>query len=168
MMIGLVGVAASGKDTLADALGVEHGFVKHSQGNIIKRLFDQQCRDILGYSAFTENREQKEHIRPLLIHGGYVFVDWVEDQLYRTMPSLAVNNRVYLPEQGERWLAEGGVLWEVWRPGHKPVEPLEQRYLDIMRERSLITRVVLNDGTYEEWEAKCANIARELKVSVSV
>lgn len=168
MKIGLIGIAAAGKDTLADALIDEHGFVKHSQGNIIKQLFDEQCRRILGYSAFTENRVQKEHIRPLFIYGGAVFVDWVEEELYRTMPSMAVNNRVYRPDQAQRWTDEGGVIWEVWRPGQKSTDSQEQRYIEEIRQLGLVRRVFLNDKSYKEWQQQCASIARELKVSVTV
>jgi len=80
--IAFTGLSGCGKDSAAQPL-LARGYQRACFGDVIKGIFDAQCRELLGFSAFTEHRPDKEKIRPLLVHGGDVFYDEVERRAER-------------------------------------------------------------------------------------
>lgn len=71
-MIGLCGVARCGKDSFAQAI-IDHNpklFKKHGFAYELKNDLNDFLLTKLGISAFTENLNEKEIIRPLLICWG--------------------------------------------------------------------------------------------------
>lgn len=71
-IFGISGVARSGKDTFADFIIKKHPktFVKQSMAYEVKKDLDPFLKEKLGISAFTEESEEKEIIRPMLITWG--------------------------------------------------------------------------------------------------
>lgn len=150
-LVALAGYAGTGKDTAALAL-LERGWVRRCFGDIIKDLFDPLVREHLGFSAHTADRAQKARIRELLVHGGEAFYDTVSHRFFSQLDQLlavgerVVNTRLCRPPEAQAWVARGGIILEVTRPGCGPAEPMEAQWLEEIRALGLLAGTVVNDG----------------------
>lgn len=164
-LIALTGYGRAGKDVLGAEL-VKAGFHRAAFGDIVKGIFNAQCLELLGYSAFTEENAQKEHLRPLLVHGGQVFYGYVSEQYFshvdmmRSHGQPVVNTRLFRIEEARLWKERGGYIWEVERKGNPPKEPEEARSLEELRAAGLIDCTFKNHGTLADWEFQSREIAR--------
>lgn len=135
--IALAGYARVGKDTAADALkGI--GYQQVSFGNLIKRRLDPVILKYCGFSAFTEVDEEKKKIRGFLEQGGEAMYDSLMEEFFRSLPDRAVNSRIVRTREAEKWIATGGVIVEICRPGKGPATDWERDRLEELRETGLI------------------------------
>jgi hypothetical protein len=147
MKIALHGYARTGKDTVGRILQkIDPRFHRVAMGDLIKRDLDPLVRAKLGFSAFTENDAEKKIIRNVLVHWGYANYASLLDELmaWAAEHTHVINTRIFRVQECERWIAEGGVVWEVVRPGHGPAEPKEQEELTLCRNRGLISSTIFN------------------------
>lgn len=168
-LIALTGYGRAGKDVLGAEL-VQAGYTRRAFGDIIKRIFDPLCFEHLGYSAFTTDPMQKEHIRPLLVHGGQAFYDTVSAEYFANLDQLigrgipVVNTRLFRPEEAHEWRKRGGVIWLIDRKDNPPAEPEEERAIDELLESNLVDEIIFNNGTLAQFQALSRGIAHALTV----
>lgn len=158
-LVALAGYAGAGKDEAALALLAE-GWQRRCFGDIIKDLFDPLVREHLGFSAHTGDRLQKARIRELLVHGGEAFYDVVSRRFFQQVDFLlslghrVVNTRLCRPPEARAWVARGGIILEVRRPGCRPAEPKEAEWLEEIRGLRLLAGTLVNDGTTADLHAQ--------------
>lgn len=155
--IAFTGLSGCGKDSAAQPL-LARGYQRACFGDVIKGIFDAQCRELLGFSAFTEHRPDKEKIRPLLVHGGDVFYDEVERRFFGNLPPRCVNTRLLRIREAKQWRALGGVIVEIHRPGLRPAEPEEAAALACLRGFGFLDYTVGNTGTLADLHAAITSL----------
>lgn len=152
LRIALHGYAGVGKDEVGKILVAKYGLTRVAFGDIIKADLDALAREHLGFSAFTQDREQKARIRELLVHWGYTNYESIERRFFSTLPEQAVNTRIFRARECEQWRARGGVVIEVTRLGTGPAEPNEERELAECFRLGLIDDTIANDGSLADLE----------------
>lgn len=135
--IALAGYARVGKDTAAEALR-DIGYQQVSFGNLIKRRLDPVIVKYCGFSAFTEDDHQKRQIRGLLEQAGEAMYESLIEEFFRSLPERAVNSRLVRTREAEKWIAGGGVIVEIRRPGKGPATDWERDRLEELRGSGLI------------------------------
>jgi hypothetical protein len=161
LRIALHGLARTGKDTVGAMLREMVPSLKRvAFGDIIKGDLDDLVRKHLGFSAFTENDEQKKQIREVLVHWGYANYTSVERRFFDSLPLHAVNTRLFRAREAELWIQAGGVVWEVVRPNTKPAEPREMIELQECRDKGFITANIWNGGTLDDLRVQVLRAVR--------
>lgn len=126
--IAFAGYAGSGKDTAATRL-IQRGFKRVCFGDIIKRQLDSVIQQHFGFSAFTEDREQKALIRGVLEQWGDANYEKIGEEFFRDLPVLAVNTRLVRVREAEKWVEGGGFIFVMHRPGLEPSSKWEEQCL---------------------------------------
>ena len=147
--IAFCGYAAAGKSEAAKVL-VASGWQDHSFGTIIKRRLDGLVKETFGFSAFTENREQKVKIRTLLEQMGECAYDIIFDEYFATMPPRAVNARLVRIKEAEAWKAIGGRIVLIERDHVCAATPWEHDMLSALIESSLIDHTIANNTSIDD------------------
>ncbi len=166
-LIALAGLSRTGKDTLG-AEFVKAGYWRVAMGDHLKELFAPIINQIYGLNSFTEIDAEKDQFRPILVHGGevpgiyeYVLGNMMDEAI--GAPIGAINTRLFRPIEAEAWIAAGGEVWLVERPGTQPKEPKEALYVQQMLDRGMISRTVVNDAPDAEgWQWKSRAIVSGL------
>ncbi len=144
--IALTGYARTGKDSIAYVLKSLFGLEPVSIGNLAKRELDNLCIRYFGFSAFTENDEQKTKIRKILI-------EWIEAHEERLIHELGsslgphqrvINPRIVSPKQMRAWKEIGGVVVCIKRPEIGPANAHENLNLATCTHLGLIDSVYVN------------------------
>lgn len=154
-LIGFIGYAHSGKDRGIVDMLIQLGYIRTCFGDNIKRAFDPLVQKYFGFSAFTENREEKLKIRALLEHGGEVLMDGLmREYRLETEQQILRGRKLANPRvMSERhlWRGWGGKIYEVIRPGIQPASKWEFDYIENMRRQNMIEPTpIINDGTLEQ------------------
>jgi hypothetical protein len=157
-LIAFAGVARAGKDEAAQAL-IAAGYERCCFGDIIKEQLDVLCCQHLGVSAFTEDDEQKQRIRPVLEAWGDVNADGIADEFFANLPSLAVNTRLVRVREAKEWRNRGGLVVEIKRIGYGPASNWERDCLNELRQAGCIDATITNDGTIADLHAKVRDFA---------
>lgn len=148
-LIAFCGYARSGKDEAAKTLITEAAYNRVCFGDIIKKQLDAVVQKHLGFSAFTEVDEEKAQIRPILEQWGEVNYDNIFKYFFEHLPTPAVNTRLCRIREAREWIARGGILVEVQRPG---VGPETQWSFDRVLElhvAGLISHTIINGDSLE-------------------
>ena len=177
MLIGLSGVARSGKDTVAGFLVAERGFHRVAFADALKAVL-ADVDPLMG--SHTRLHDRLEHgwelaksepeVRMLLQRlgvacrnhiGSDVWVEAVFARIEEAMdnegPSRWVVSDVRFPNEAEAIRSRGGQVWRVERPGFGPVN-------DHVSESALAAgfhfdQVVENDGTLADLRAVVLELA---------
>jgi hypothetical protein len=152
-LVAFAGYAGCGKDEAAKPL-LRAGYVRHCFGDIIKRQLDGIVHQYFHFSAFTEERHQKERIRHTLEAWGDDNNDAIMHEYFATLPQRAVNTRLVRVKEALAWRERGGIIYEVWNPNVKPATGWEAKCLQELRESGTIQTVIENNGSIEELHAK--------------
>lgn len=186
LIIGLVGLAGSGKDTVA---GILQGHWEQDDIQSACTAFADpirsMCRDLLlhagvqGPDRYLFNRELKETVIPE-IGASYrhmaqtLGTEWGQQCLGRDVWIRVLDKRLQIYRERDvthfvipdvrftveaDWLrAQGGVIWRIERPGVAPVrEHVSETGMAAIR----ADRVIDNDGTFEQLRATVgAELAR--------
>lgn len=100
--VGFVGVAGAGKDEAGKVLlGLD--YQRHNLGDLIKRDLDPIVQKRRGFSAFTENRVEKERFRSSLEYVGNDFYDSYMAEYWLTAPKRMFSTRVQRAKEGQMW-----------------------------------------------------------------
>lgn len=148
-LIAFCGFARSGKDEAAKPL-IAANYNRVCFGDIIKQQLDTLIQRHFGFSAFTEVSEEKAKIRRTLENWGEDNYDNIFAHFFKTLPNPAVNTRLCRLPEGREWVARGGIIIEVVRPG---VEAETQWSADRVRELNeagLVHKTIYNFGTVED------------------
>lgn len=157
LRIAFHGYGRAGKDTAGEALlEVIPGMVRVAMGDFIKRDTREVILRYTGIDVMNCTDEQKEMVRGFLVEAGnHRYRQYLDELLREAGRHLhVVNTRIFRVEECEAWVAAGGVIYEVVRPGNGPKEPQEARHLEAARERGLIRAKLVNDATVEAFKAK--------------
>ena len=167
MIIGLSGVARSGKDTVADHLIKNYGFTKVSFADPIREslLRLNPTISVAGHYmslatavrliGWEELKTQSEDIRELMQRmgtevGREMFYEdiWVDAALNKiTSDMKVVIADVRYPNEADAIQKSGGSLWRIERPGIGPAnEHPSESALDLYKFRIRLA----NDGTLED------------------
>lgn len=147
-LVAFAGYANAGKDEAAKAL-LARGYIRHNFGDVIKRQVDRLIKRYFGFSAFTEDRTQKERIRRTLESWGEDNYDRILKDFLGGVPDLGVNTRLVRCREATAWRALGGVIVEVDR-GNEPATAWERDRLAELRAAGFIDATVKNDSTVED------------------
>lgn len=145
LRIALHGYARVGKDEVGKILVSQHGLTRVAFGDLIKADLDALVQQHLGFSAFTDNDQQKSQIRQLLVHWGYANYMSIEHRFFSSLPERAVNTRIFRALECYKWRDAGGSTYQVIRPGYGPAEPAEEAELKKCWDEGLIDGVIYND-----------------------
>lgn len=148
-LVAFTGYSRSGKSSATQVL-LELGHEEVSLGSIIKRHLDPLVRHHLGYSAFTENDAEKSHIRPLLEQAGEIFYDSMLNEMFKSLPEKAVNQRLVRVREAIAWREAGGRIYELVRPHICPATDWERERMAELRRSGLIDGIIVNDSTVQE------------------
>lgn len=146
--VGFAGYAGAGK-TEAAKVPVQLGFTPHNFSSLIKVQINPMVKENLGFSAFTEIKEQKELIRPLMEMWGEINYDNIFTEYFQQLPERSVNDRITKLKEAEAWRRRGGIIVWVERIDSGQVYPPstmweEEVYKDLKRS-GLITHYVENE-----------------------
>jgi hypothetical protein len=132
-LIGISGLARSGKDTLASALVRKAAFwrpelkiARYAFANALKNITGEFCWNTFGIKIFTDNTKEKEIIRPLLVGVGSAarlknpryWIEIVEKQIAAEKPAVAIITDVRFAEHDSdelKWIKTNGKLIHVER-----------------------------------------------------
>jgi hypothetical protein len=145
-LIAFVGYARTGKDEAAKTL-IAAGYSRVCFGDIIKMQLDEVIQKHLKFSAFTEISEEKAKIRRTLENWGEDNYDNIFAHFFNTLPTPSVNTRLCRVREGKEWVARGGTIVEVTRPGVGPETDWSRDRLEELRAEGLIARRIINIGT---------------------
>lgn len=158
-LIAFAGYARCGKDTACDAL-VPHGYKRVAFGDIIKRIIDPLCIKHAGFSAFTQDDEQKKLIRGMLEQTGEAFYDAITDEFFETIPEKAVNGRIVRLREAYKWKERGGHIVMIVRPEVAPATEWEAARLAELQEAGVIDMTILNTDL-NEFKEEVVEYARQ-------
>jgi hypothetical protein len=145
-LVAFAGVAGAGKDEAAKAL-IERGYHRACFGDVIKRQCNDLIRQHFGFSAFTENRDEKARIRRTLEAWGEDNYDAILCEFLRSLPGRCVNTRLVRTKEAQRWRGLGGVLLLIERPGVGPATAWEGERLEELKAGDWIDATLMNSGT---------------------
>lgn len=158
-LVALCGYSGVGKDEAARALIGPVGvngctYSRWNFGDLIKEAVDPIVRKHFGFSAFTENRDQKARIRRTLEAFGEDNYDNFFSEFFGRLPAMAVNTRLVRVKEAEEWKARGGALIWIYRPGRMPATQWETDRQEELEMSGLIDVGIWNDGTPDELRDK--------------
>lgn len=156
--IALAGFGFCGKDAAAIPL-YERNFCRACLGDQIKADLDDVVRAEYGFSSFTEDREQKALIRPLLEQHGDDHYDRLFEQMFKNLPRRAVNTRLVRLREAAAWRAAGGVICLIERPGVGPATDWERDRLNELLDSGMVTHRVQNDSTVAALHEKILSLS---------
>lgn len=148
-LIAFAGYSGSGKDEAAKAL-YPLGYVRHNFADLIKQQLDYVVSEYKGFSAFTEDREQKKSIRRTLEAWGEDNYQAIFDEYFAHMPAKAVNTRLVRVQEATEWKRRGGVILLVVMPHLTAATAWEQENLNQLRWAGMLDVIVGNGGTVAE------------------
>jgi dephospho-CoA kinase len=171
MIIGLVGYARSGKDTVAEYLVEHHNFTRQAFADPMRealirldpRINVGEMKGValteavknLGWDALKEHSEDVRHLLQRMgtevgrqMFGKDVWVKKaLEILLYK--PDVVFSD-VRFHNEADAILSAGGRLWKVTRPGLGPInDHLSDSEMDSYRD-SAFDLIIINDSTKEE------------------
>jgi hypothetical protein len=109
-IIGILGEAGSGKDTAAEILVRDHGFVKVALADPLKRI----CKEVFDFTddqlwgpSESRNAEDKRYLRMPAGNLGRTIMTWNSEETYDTIPSppedIFLTPRHALQQLGTEW-----------------------------------------------------------------
>ncbi len=176
-LIGIVGFARVGKDTVGDYLVSQHGFTRLASADLLRDVLYganplipvanawpagpahrlQKLVDAIGWErAKVEDPEVRRLLQDLGTEGVRRVLGadtWINETLKRAalIPGPVVITDTRFPNEAELTRQEGGKTWRIDRPGVGPVNghASERFIMDIK-----VHHVIDNDGTLEDLYAR--------------
>jgi hypothetical protein len=155
--IAFTGYAGVGKDEAAKPL-IQAGFARRCFGDLIKEQIDPIVQRHFGFSAFTEDREQKTRIRRTMESWGEDNYENLFAEFFHNLPERCVNTRLCRPREALEWIARGGIVVEVLRPDRRPATRWEKNILAELHDSGLVNQVVFNTGDVAKLHAEIRRI----------
>lgn len=142
-LIAFVGWSGAGKDTAAQPL-LDAGYARHNFGDIVKRQIDPLIRKELGFSAFTEDRAEKNRVRRTLEMWGEDNYENILAEFLATLPPKAVNTKLMRRKEALAWKERGGQIWHISNPRVQAFSQFEaQCFLEL---GDLVDGAIFNDA----------------------
>jgi hypothetical protein len=175
MMIGLSGWARSGKDTFANYLVENHGFIRVSFADEIRTVLYNldPTIDLTGYRislraavdlmGWEELKSQSDDVRGLMQRMGTEVGRklwgedfWVEAAMKSIQPGTrAVFSDVRYPNEADAIRKNGGQVWRITREG---VGPANSHSSETSLDGYIFDQYLPNDGSIEEAWALIENL----------
>ena len=149
-LIGISGFARSGKDTFYERCkqilaSVDEESKRYSFADALKNELDELLVKYTGISAFTENNEEKQIVRPLLVTYGTdvrrkLNQDcWIEKITAGVNTDLQLNKYVFITDvrflNEAKWIKHnGGILININREGVGPANKDEQEQYELFKD----------------------------------
>ena len=152
-LIAFAGYAGAGKDEAAVPL-IANGYARHCFGDIIKRQLDEVVMRHFGFSAFTDNRQEKGRIRRTLESWGEDNYDAILEEFMASLPEKAVNTRLVRVQEAKRWKQRGGIIMCIQRFRCQPATGWEKDRMDELEYGGLIDYTIQNNETVADLHAK--------------
>ena len=148
--IALTGLPRAGKDEVGKVL-VSEGFVRLATGDYAKRACNALINEQYGFSAWVEEDEKKDKIRPRLrkyVDDNY---DAIMADIFRVERPYVVNTRIIRLHEAKDWHDRGGIIWDVRRPGNMAtVNAAEADAYQEIVDSGIIDCDVINDSSLDE------------------
>lgn len=160
-LVAFTGFAGAGKDEAAKWLSAR-GYKRHNFGDIIKKQIDPIVQENFGFSAFTEDRDQKAKIRRVLEEWGEANYQSIMDEYFADLTPPAVNTRLVRVQEAEAWKARGGRIIEVRRANLQAATQWEYERLRELHAGGFIDSVIGNDGTPEDLHRELVRVLQHL------
>lgn len=170
-LIGLVGFARTGKDTVGDYLVQQHGFTRLASADLLRDVLyganpyisavtGARVQDVVDAMGWEYAKTKVPEVRRLLQDLGTEGVravlgadTWINETLKRAalIPGPVVITDTRFPNEAELTRAQGGTIWRIDRPGVGPVNAhaSERHIMDIK-----VDHVVPNDSDIEALYAR--------------
>ena len=152
-LVAFAGFADAGKDEAARPL-LEAGYWRVCFGDIIKTQLDPLIREHFGFSAFTEDRTQKERIRRVMEAWGEDNYSAICDAFFRDLEPPSVNTRLVRVREARLWTERGGIVVRVNRPGRTGATQWERDRLVELERGGFVSGSIENDGDIAGLQAK--------------
>jgi hypothetical protein len=151
-LIAFTGYSRVGKDEAAKLLVNEHGYTRLNFGDIIKQQIDPIVRKHMGFSAFTEDTEEKKKIRRTLESWGEDNYDSIFNIYfgilghYMQKRMLTVNTRLCRSREAIEWHERGGIIVEIVNRRVKPCTPWDIETMEELHSGGHIDLHVVNES----------------------
>lgn len=175
-LIALTGYARSGKDVVAATLNRHFGHFRLATGDIIKRELNEAIKTSFGFSAFTEEDEEKRKIRNILEEWGNARYREILAEHMETVKKIQnlgdatwdlgrpiVNARLCRIEEAIAWKNIGGLIVRVVRRGVTAASPTEAMWADDLHNLGYLDYTLKNYGTKHELEAAAKDYVTSLR-----
>lgn len=163
-VVAFTGYAGAGKDEAAKPL-LEAGYSRFGFGDLIKNELEDLTWRAYGFSAHTENRNEKAKIRRALEFVGDDYYDYfLTAYLERVDSTFAdlFNPRLMRTREGRAFVERGYPIIEIVRPGVGPASEFERLCVAELHAEGLVSWTIQNDGTPEDLHQKVLSTLRML------
>jgi hypothetical protein len=170
MIIGLSGYAQSGKNTVADILVDNHGFIQLAFADAIRAFVYEinpmvacsptgYLQDLVNLKGWDEAKQEPQ-VRKLLQSTGlagrnmideYLWVALTLSQIKDPQDGRYVITDVRFPNEAAALSSQGGQLWRIERPG---VEAVNDHVSETALDAWVFDETIINDGTIEDLKKK--------------
>lgn len=170
MIIGLSGYAQSGKNTVADILVDNHGFIQLAFADAIRAFVYEinpmvacsptgYLQDLVNLKGWDEAKQEPQ-VRKLLQSTGlagrnmideYLWVALTLSQIKDPQDGRYVITDVRFPNEAAALSSQGGQIWRIERPG---VEAVNDHVSETALDAWVFDETIINDGTIEDLKKK--------------
>jgi hypothetical protein len=170
MIIGLSGYAQSGKNTVADILVDNHGFIQLAFADAIRAFVYEinpmvacsptgYLQDLVNLKGWDEAKQEPQ-VRKLLQSTGlagrtmideYLWVALTLSQIKDPQDGRYVITDVRFPNEAAALSSQGGQLWRIERPG---VDAVNDHVSETALDAWVFDETIINDGTIEDLKKK--------------
>ena len=168
MIIGLSGYAQSGKDTVADYLMAEHGFIRRAFADNIRRML-YDVNPMIGHEPLQvkvdvdgwDKAKQDPIVRRMLQVLGVsarenIHQDvWINAALDRVLNDRIVITDVRFINEAEAIRNRGGEIWRVVRPG---VNAVNSHVSETQLDNYKFDQYLVNDGSITDLHNQVLNL----------
>lgn len=168
MIIGLSGYAQSGKDTVADYLMAEHGFIRRAFADNIRRML-YDVNPMIGHEPLQvkvdvdgwDKAKQDPIVRRMLQVLGVsarenIHQDvWINAALDRVLNDRIVITDVRFINEAEAIRDRGGEIWRVVRPG---VNAVNSHVSETQLDNYKFDQYLVNDGSITDLHNQVLNL----------
>lgn len=119
-----------------------------------QQCLDEEFPELQGLDPFSEVDQEKKCFRPILEHGGKLIYQWVTETFYNQVDACTtnvINPRCVFPEEASKWRLLGGELLLIDAIHVEAVSQWEKNAMLELKRSGLISGILPNWSTKEDW-----------------